>query len=556
MVEVGVETSLREMSPAVLVLHLCLVALAFGSALLGGSSLAAVFDFMLMFLVVGQSLRLGLIQSVAVRLSSDSMRVNLLIDSLLSIMMTSCFAIVFASLMLLRWMLPALVFVMLVLDAHGLQHYAKISHNRRSISLSETGFQLVRPNLRFILSFLFGVLMAVWLTRYLQWPEAAGADLFVHSGVTRLIAAEGGSFSLFGTYPYVFHCIAAAIVLSSGLDPFPLFGYGIFLVYPIGTVVMHVFFEEFMAGKWKPLLTLFATSFVAEGGALLGLRYTYPSTYVFVSTLLVLSAIRMAPQSRSLLVTVAGAVLCLIVIYPAALLTTLPLTAYMWCNRSPNSTIKHRLANLIIVSGILGGTLVIVVYYALLPLFGIAPLVFQLPFGFLDVTASLSLDVAIFTNAYSLLQILLLACGLASLAWSVCRRNSSHLEEIGDDRFVLLSAMFYLVVFFLPTSYGYRTELYIRPLLSICIVEGAVLVAGTVLTAAKMIHVSTGKVNASRSETAFVLAVLLIVGLSAVPTVARMDIGMMNEPLNISADEIHAFDWLGRHVPGWRICLD
>ena len=549
MVEVGVETSLREMSPAVLVLHLCLVALAYVFAVLGGSSLAAVFDFVLMFLLVGQSLRLGLLQSLGIRLSSDSMRVNLLIDSLLSIIMTSCFTIAFAGLMLLRWMLPALVSVMLVLDAYGLKRYAKTSHEHHRISLRDVGFRLVRPNMRFILSFLFGVLMAFWLTRYLQWPEAAGADLFVHNGVTRLIAAQGVTLSLFGSYPYVFHSMAAAIVLSSGLDPFPLLAYGIFLVYPVGTVVIHVFFEGFMAGKWKPLLTVFATSFVAEGGALLGLRYTYPSTYVFVSTLLVLGVIRMAPHSRAFLMTITVAVLCLVLSYPAALLTSLPLAVYLWCNERSDKSRKWYGTDTLMILGIIVAAVSFAAYYGLLPLVGLVPSVYELPLGALNIEPSLSLDVAIFTMAYSLPQILLLGCGLASFAWSVRRGSIPHLRDSRDDRFTLLFVTFYLLVFFLPLSYGFRTELYVRPLFFICIVEGALLLVTAASPVGRALRTKLPYLKGMKPETSFRLAVTFLVVLSIVPTAFLMDSAMMYEPRRPNTDEMQAFAWLRQHVP-------
>ncbi len=533
--------------PRLVVCHLILLISIPVSVIVGLPLMAAALSFFVLFLVTGQSLRIGLLTSYTKENGFSTLKNEIALDVMISVFVSTSVVALLAGTGHLDKAFPALVGVIIVSDVIGLiSHHDSWSVLPSSSQLDYGRFlRLAAPA---VICFVIGLAMVIWRTSHFNWPEASGTDLFTHLGVVQRIIHDNGGISPSDDYPYIFHALVATIGVTSGANPFLVLAYGYVLTYPVGVLIVYSFVNSIVGDSGKSLLTAGLYNFVAQGGSLLDIHYVYPAVWAFLATLVVLTNIRNLPRTKFTQISTLSSYFMIIIVYPNILFATGPLIIYFWSQWAIKSDVASGIAKRICVLGITGGLSLITLYYVLLPLLGFPPGPVDTGVDALAMAPTLDRNVMIILMGYSVLQLMLLLLGLIWLGWRVLH-NEVTLREPADDIFIIMTVTLYLVVFFLPFSFGFRTEMFMRPLNFICIMIGSFCFVQSArkflprLIAARF----TRTVSLSKGLSSLLLLMLLLAAVA--PTAIKMDYQMTYEPHNPHIDEYLAFEWLGSRVP-------
>lgn len=517
--------------------HLFIISSVVLSAFIDAGMVSVVFFFLLFFLVVGQSFRIFLFKWTGGD-KSFSFEQQILLDVLISSIITTIATIALSSWNRLSYLLPILGIVTIAFDLLTLVKPAQ----ERTLHL-KFDKSLIKSITPLVLLAAEGILVLMWRSRWLPWPESWGSDMIYHLFIVRTTMAKNGSSFLFSGYPRQFHTILAGISIGSGLDPYFLLYYGIFLIYPVAIILVYQLAKSLTDNRTISFLSAAFFPFVNDIGALLGPHYFYPSSYAFLIFLVAATAIRESNEKSSLVIAGLAACITLFFVYPYALFGIAPLLTYWTLESKKGLRYVKRLRNI----AFLGATLVILVliaaYYVPIYILNSEPLqlMFPKPFGFLSITPNLEHSIYLFLRAYSYLQILLLVLGLGFIIYrSVWTKKDFNLRQIA------LLAVLYIAVFFLPMNAAYRTEMYIRPLYILCIVYGAYAIA---LAGFWVIGKLSNIDEAGFHEAVLTFVVILILISASYPTAASIDNDLKWESHYPNEDEYAASEWLNRNCP-------
>lgn len=507
-------------------------------AIYGFTALSGILFFIMEFFSVGRAIRRAFLKPRGLMAASGNQLLGVVYDVLLSIVATTVIVSVFAAAFVLKFIY--LAYITIIVTCLVLE----VVRNREGaifvISLESMDIRL-RDALPILLCAFWGFVIMFWRLTYVSGPESFGTDQFTHQAIVRIIIENNGSNAILSSYPYIFHAIIASICVMSGIDPYLPFGYGPIIACPIVLVATFIFLKSISRGNLIPLAATIFVPFVNEAGALLGPYYLYPSIYAYAGSFLVMYALRSSwgAGSTSTLILLAYGVI--VIAYPSILLVTAFAVFYLW-SHGPiyRSSYSDWSANLFRIAGALAFA-AIGTYYVIIPSLGLQLDFTDFGIPQLIISDTLSREVALLLIGYSVYQIALLLFGLALLVYTHLAKRGPILRAIFDDRFLVSTILLYLMVYFMPFEYGYRVEMFIRPFMILCMFLGLTIAANSFSNHSEERGKRRSRDSASPSA---LLVVFLIVLISAVPTIQRIDTTLRYEPHNPHIDELNAANWL------------
>jgi hypothetical protein len=240
--------------------------------------------------------------------------------------------------------------------------------------------------------------------------------------------------------------------------------------------------------------------------------------------------------------------------YFSSLFVSLPLFSYFLWKRGFLRDFWRMICGLLFGSIIIIGTSLILIYYIIIPAMGL-PSIPDLDWIFISIKPMLESSLLWFVSGYELVKIFFLLIGLSVCILAVFRKKIEIHPWVDNVNFefLLLVSGTYLIVFFMPLTLGYRTELFVRHLNSLCITLGAlftVLLVSRVFTwirtRKKTDHESALKIP--DSILIFALSMLLLfasIG-SGINEIRYFDNG---EPTYLEPDEMTILTWLNNNIP-------
>jgi len=463
----------------------------------------------------------------------------LLLDILISSILTTGLSIGLSSINSLSYLFPSLAIVTIVFDLVALAIGSR-EDKMVSVEISIDSIKTIIPMLFIVAG---GILVIMWRGRWFPWPESWGTDLIYHLFYVKTTVVNNGSSFLFSSYPRQFHTILAGMSLGSGLNPYLLLYYGPFIIYPLALLLVYLLAKSLTENTVISFLSAMFFPFVNDIGALLGPHYFYPSTYAFIIMILSILAVRENLRNLSLLFAGIGASVALVFVYPYALFGIAPFLAYWAPKFRPESKRANKVVQILFLGSIAVFLLIITAYY--LPVYALGWNPVHLsppkPFGFLTIESTLEHNLYVFQRAYSILQILLLVLGLVSVIY---KGFWSRKEPRARD--IALLVVFYLATFFLPMRSARRMEMYIRPLNILCMVYGAYAIGQAAI---KSIRSLSNLEKSNIHELALIIAVTSILIVASYPTAVSIDNDLKWESHYPHEDEYAAFEWLDQNCP-------
>ncbi|TXT54876.1 MAG: membrane protein of unknown function [Candidatus Thorarchaeota archaeon] len=462
--------------------------------------------------------------------------VTLSLDILMSSIIFTGTCLLFASLFLLTLVIPILSVgaVSIGLFIYFKSKKAFSSSSSRTITFDR--MKIISIAICILVAFTF----IIYRLSLLHWPATTGSDLQYHlTAVNFLLENNGGSF-LFDSYPYRFHPTIAAMAIISKVEPSFIFRQAPVIIYPIALLFIYHLLETLTQNKTISIVASSIFPLVNEAGVLLGPQYLYTSTYAFLIYCLTIIALVNNNNNRMVKVTTAIAYLVLLVLYPYAILGTIPAILYFFYK---NRKISEYIIDLIWI-GILLGLVFFTSYYFILPLIGIQPFELNFGIGFLRLTNNLTLQVAIFSRAYHWLFILFLLGGIMVLA--LLSHNKISFVQVNNSTIILSILCLYLLAFFLPVATAARVDLYIRPFIMLAIVIGAYTISKAFVS---ILNINFTRPTLNKKRTISLLMILML----AIPTIASVQAISETVRWDLQGprqDEMDAFQWLDSRVSG------
>jgi len=527
-------------------LHLAVVLGVVLSRLFGIYSTAAVSAFILLFFVVGSSLRMGPLRCLNFKLGAHPTIGNVALDSLISVIFTSSLALILTPLWALQYVGIIAALVVLISDLIALKR-SRASELPDSLGTETGSGRAVKSLLPPTTCFVMGLVIMIWRFSWMPWPEASGTDIFFHLVVVESMVTYGGYGAILTGYPLGFHSIISSLSLTSGLHAYVILAYGSLLTYPVALTLTYFLCEAISGSRLKSTMAAMLFPFVAATGALLGPHYLLPSTYAYAVAILIMLVLQKVPHTKSMHCVVLLSYTISVIAYPFMILGTSPAIAYFWSRGMHEHRIEKTVPLAIALSS-LAAILFTTLYYLTLPFLGIDTWTLRIGMLRFTVTPNLSYEAQLLQIAYSPLQIALLCLGLASLAVYVFRPKEHERRVTYDDKGLLILTSLYLAAFFLPFSIAPRMEMYCRPFIFLCVVEGAfsiTKVAGHVLGSITL----RNPLQPNWKRPATTLAVAAILVTSAYPTALGISQEMAWEPSSPHLEELQAFEWLRERVP-------
>jgi hypothetical protein len=399
-----------------------------------------------------------------------------------------------------------------------------------------------------VLLLIWGVVIASYRFIKFSYPFLTGTDSFSHLAAIKTILYNHGTNNIIGSYPYVYHSIVALISGTSGFDPHILLNILPVIFYPASLLLS--FFVVLLITKQSTISFLGAagTFAIYEHGGLLATYYPFPSTFLFLCLYSVLLIALATPINKKGYATVIFSFGLCYLLYGANVLTLIPLLLFLFAGRFSGTDYVAILGDICFAFITIGGALLTAAYYWLLPLLGI-------DYPFFNVT-SLSignyLDVATiqFTLSYSILQTIALVFGIiVSFAFGISERLAA---KLGLNNAMWMSffrvTATYLVVFFSPLLYAYRTELYVRPFFSTAIVVFIFFILRGAVVFFKERKINLRVDPRYSKEQFFVVVCIVLLLTSGEKLNSQIGFIRYGEPLNPDVDEAELFFWLENHT--------
>lgn len=517
-------------------------------------SLAYYLTVPMFFYLIGSLLRLGPLRKLGFQVGTRSFLEEAIIDILHSILVTSAVALILNFLFQLNSLITigcyGSIFLILALVA-GHETRAREKEAIRDLESLQ-----ITKELKYAL---FGILafsvafVLIRLSLY-PWPTTAGTDTFSHLAAINQILYDHGTAKIIDGYPYIFHTLVAVLCLLSGGNPLWVISNIYPFIYPYSLILSFLFLYFITKNSILSFVATLCTLCVYEHGGLLATYFPFPSSFAFIflyTSYIACLILRPSYYNAGLIVSL---VTLTIFMYPSALFVSVPILAYLLVRTGFLPKTLSILYKFIFGGIIIAGGILILVYYAILPLLSIPAPVITLnsSFTIIDNLDNASLH---FNLGYSQLQGLGLVTGLVICWLAVQGKRIQHKwTENTNYGFIALLGTAYLIIFFTPMRYVHRTELYLRPIYSLLIVVVAYTIALLLIQSVPFL-----RTVAKRKSDILVLILLLLImmPISAEKTVQQGLYLAYGETRTPDADEFSAFTWIAsRTTPGDYILTD
>lgn len=501
---------------------------------------------LLLFYLVGNSIRLGLCPFVYQNRRSFGCVEAFVLDVLLSLIATS----VVVSLLSFSYVLnPTMIMTSIVLIMVGMAaiaHLVDVPTENRSMNI------IRRRELALSICVLLAVGFTFILVRMAKfpYPKTPGTDSFSHLAAIGSIVYENGTRNLLGAYSYIYHSIVASLSIVSGADTIWSYNALSYVLYQYSLVITFLFLFSVTKNAALSVLATCCTLAVYEHGGLLAPYYPFPSSFafVFVFTIFVVSVVLRGKRTMLLLLLMAYIVA--VAAYIHLVFATLPLFILLLVRGDFISRTFEPAAKALFVVITVAVLSTILLLYFLLPLLGYGPIEFTIWF----ITIKDTLDVAIlqFILGYSIAQVLSLASGLLVVLYLTLKSDQTILPRLVgmDSELILLVTLTYLAVFFAPAEGAYRTEMFVRPFFVLLIVVAAYAVfsiAESLIQQGRPYQFGHGRTG-KKTATVLVLALILLVPLNCESFSTQVTYILYGEPANPDFSEMDVFRWVSNHT--------
>lgn len=528
-----------------LVVHGLIILGSLATSIAQISQFSAILVFIIIFYLIGQSTRVGLLKPMGFIPTDLRMWERIVIDILLSSIITSFLSVLLCSLWSVSLTFPIVITLIVVMDVIEI-----VSKDEGSLELDEVIARIKEQQaiaMAALACIIWGVIVILWREQWFPFPETSASDVFKHLYAINDIVQNNGASYLFLDYPFRFHAMVSVIVIASGVDPYVLLFYGSYFAYPISIATVFGLLYSITKNLNISLVASLFFPFVDEAGALLGPHYLFPSTYAFVITFLIMILVQQnANRGFYLIIGLASYVLVAIV-YPYVILGTLPALLYFG-TRASDRYLKRKYISVLLLVGTIGGLMIEFTYYGILPLLGYDIAYLDWGVYFLSIAPNLELQIDIFLRAYLIPQICLLAIGLIALFLETRNIQFKLIEDHENARGILQLSLLYLVAFFLPILTATRVEMYIRPLLVLSISYGAFIIALLLIRGISRARNLQMPSNLPTRAEFWVIVVILLTA-ATLPTAVNMEGHIRWAPHSPVMDEYLAFEWISAHTP-------
>ncbi|MFW9844847.1 MAG: hypothetical protein ACFFEV_09745, partial [Candidatus Thorarchaeota archaeon] len=398
----GVLTGLVSASNRWLI-SLGVIGIWFLSIITGFFSLAYYLTVPMFFYLVGSLFRLGPIRKLGFEVGTRSFIEETIIDILHSILITSAVALILNFLFQLNSPVTigsyGSLFLILVLVAghETLTRESEAIRDPKSLKID-----------REMMYALFGILVfgaafvLIRLSMY-PWPTTAGTDTFSHLAAINQILYDQGTAKIIDGYPYVFHTLIAVLCLLSGGEPLWVISNIYPFIYPYSLILSFLFLYFITKNSRLSFIATLCTLCVYEHGGLLATYFPFPSSFTFIFLYTSYMACFMLKPSYYNSGVIVSLVILTVLMYPSALFVSIPILVYLLIQ---NEFLPEKLSVLykFIFGGIIiGGGVLILAYYIVLPLLAIATPSIAL-FSSFSITDNLDSALLHFSLGYSILQ--------------------------------------------------------------------------------------------------------------------------------------------------------
>ncbi|MFW9843610.1 MAG: hypothetical protein ACFFEV_03460 [Candidatus Thorarchaeota archaeon] len=519
----------------------------FVSFLLSIVILSFIFALVLLFYLVGQSVRIGLLQPLFKKHGSPSPLEFFILDIFFSLIITSSLVAIlsyFHFLYVISIMCP--VFFLVIFPPLISLTIGKIEHEMEIHNLENQ--KELMASLAIIL--LVGLVIILFqLTRF-PYPKSPGTDSFSHLAAINSIIYSHGTNNILGNYSYIYHSIIASFTLLSGGDAIWCNNALISFTYPYSLVITFFFLVSITKNTFLSLLATIGTLAVFEHGGLLATYYPYPSSFAYIFIFTIYTSSIIFRGEKKALVALLLAYCIAVVLYIALLIVSAPILVYLLEKGNYLPSKMKGISRAIFALAIIGATLLIILVYIIFPLSGYPDFEYNL----MRIAIKNTIDVAIykFTLSYSIGQIIAMACGiliLISLVFHSNQRVIKRLEEL-DSELILLVTVSYLLFFFAPLEFAYRTEEFIRPLFVLLMIIAAYSVFSIIefiRPDSEFYEIRIFKTN-KKVKAAVLLTIIVLIPINYGQVNAEIDYLLSRQHVMPENSEMDIFRWIENHT--------
>jgi len=532
------------------------------SLLAGLQGLAYYLSIPIFFFFIGRSIRIGLLDRFGLAKFSGNYLEETLIDIVISSIVTIGVGGILATLYLLT-ALNTLLVNGLLFGGFTFLWLIRILKDNISIEEETESPKLgLDHKLGLLVIIIFSGVFVIVRWFMFPYPMTSGTDTFSHLAVINQIIHDNGSSHITSGGLYLYHAIVAQFCIISGANPLWVISNIYPIVYPVSMVLMYQFLFYISKNSKMSVIATIGTLSVYEHGGLLATYYPFTITFAFVLLYLCFIACYILEPSwfnLGLIITLASIA---ILAYFYAAFVLIPILAYLLVRQGFVPKHLSVLYKILFGGIIIGGGALIVTFYFIFPsLLGSTPEIEIAAFFTFEDTLAISLSH--FTTGYSIWQAILMIVGLA-LSWSVVfsKRKIDH-PWLTDFNFEILALLgtAYLIVFFTPISYAFRTELFVRAINLLLIVTSIFIIAAfTIIVFSYLIEkikAVPGKKLVQNTVTLCFVMLLIFVPVSYEKTNRQITYLWYGETRTPTSDEMDAFNWIANNtVPGDYILTD
>ena len=528
----------------------------------GSQGLAYYLSIPIFFFFTGRSIRIGLFDRFGLAKFRGNYLEEVLIDILISSIVTIGIGGTLAALYLLTT-LNTLLANSLLFGVFSFLWLIQILKDNISI---EDETESPKLGLDHKLGLLVVILVSgvFVITRWFMFPYpiTSGTDTFSHLAVINQIIYDSGSAHITSGGLYLYHAIVAQFCIMSGATPLWVISNIYPFVYPVSMVLMYQFLFYISKNSKMSALATIGTLSVFEHGGLLATYHPFTITFAFLLLYLCFVACYILEPSwfnTGLIITLLSIA---ILSYYYAAFVAIPLITYLLVR---NGFIPKQLSivyKFLFGGIIIGGGALIVIFYLIFPSVPSTTPEINIAtfFTFKD---NLDASLLHFTTAYSTWQGVLMIAGLA-ISWVmvISKKNMSHpwLKDFNFELLALLGTT-YLVVFFAPISYAFRTELFVRAINLLSIVTSIFAITVFIIIvfsyAIEKIRAVPRKRLVQNTVALCFVMLLIFIPVSYEKASRQISYFQYGETRAPTPDEMDAFNWIAnRTSPGDYILTD
>lgn len=559
---VNLEEQISQSKYSFILVHSLFIVLWAISFLSGFSIGACIFALVLLYYILGQAIRKGVLEQLQSSTLTESNSEKLLIDILLGLIGSTTLVTILARLHLINHQVTPILLISIIAVLDGIA-LIRINGKPSFAYLQENDSLFINRDFMLSIILLLSIGAVFVFLRFIkfEWPYLAGTDTFSHLAAIQQILYDGGTSNIPGSYSYSFHSIAAAFCVLSVCSPHWLMSTMYLVVYPFSLIISFILLTMVTKNVSVSFIAMCVSMTVYEHGGLLATYYPYPSTFAYVFLYMIYIGFYVVKPSRLGLGLLLFAYLLVATSYPGAIIASLPIMAYLLSKGGFLSPDFSNLSKYVFIGFLSLESILILIYNVLGPLIGSnMPTITLLP-GVL-LTSTWDSAYLHFSLAYSITSAVALTMGIL-LAISVSKKPQ-FFEELGIDNeglvFASLVSATFLGFFFAPIQDSFRTEMFVRPFFSTMIVVFLfIIMYAATHNPLKLRLPDFGKRIGRRRKSIIVIALtaILLVPISFEKLNVQATYLQFGEPQNPHPDEYDLLLWLENHtIPGSYILTD